>query len=118
MAVALLLLSVSRQVDDSPPAAEIGYVLVLLGETTEGRLKLESALERARSAGITDLRYGHVLDEDWHGHDRFQPKADKRQLVPLPEGVACFTVAATIAARAGASPQALRRGRRGRHSGR
>jgi len=59
-------------------------------------------LGRLRSAGITDLRYGHVLDEDWHGHDRFHRKPDDRQVVPLPEGVACYTVAATRAAKRGA----------------
>ena len=53
-------------------------------------------LARLRSAGITDLRYGHVLDEDWHGHDRFHRRPDGRQLVPLPEGVACYTVAASM----------------------
>jgi pimeloyl-ACP methyl ester carboxylesterase len=51
-----------------------------------------------RSAGITDLRYGHVLDADWQGHDRFQRKPDSRQHLPLPEGVACYTLAATTAA--------------------
>jgi hypothetical protein len=56
-------------------------------------------LGHLRSAGITDLRYGHVLDDDWHGHDRFQRKADSRHFLPLPQGVSCFTVAATTAAR-------------------
>jgi pimeloyl-ACP methyl ester carboxylesterase len=56
-------------------------------------------LGQLRSAGITDLRYGNVLDEDWHGHDRFHRKPDSRRVVPLPEGVACYTVAATTAAR-------------------
>ncbi|MDX1303640.1 alpha/beta hydrolase [Photobacterium sp.] len=58
-----------------------------------------SALSGLRSAGITDLRYGHVVDEDWNGHDRFHRKPDNRQIVPLPEGVACYTVAATTAAK-------------------
>ncbi|KAF0249660.1 MAG: PGAP1-like protein, partial [bacterium] len=53
-------------------------------------------LGKLRSAGITDLRYGNVLDEDWLGHDRFHCKPDNRQLVPLPERIACYTVAATI----------------------
>ena len=56
-------------------------------------------LARLRSAGITDLRYGHVVDEDWHGHDRFHRRPDGRQLLPLPEGVACYTVAASLASR-------------------
>ncbi|MGF1757063.1 GPI inositol-deacylase [Photobacterium sagamiensis] len=58
-----------------------------------------SALSGLRSAGITDLRHGHVVDEDWHGHDRFHRKPDNRQIIPLPEGVACYTVAATTAAK-------------------
>ncbi|MDE2417498.1 MAG: alpha/beta hydrolase [Burkholderiales bacterium] len=54
-------------------------------------------LGQLRSAGITDLRYGHVLDTDWQGHDRFRHKPDARTPLPLPEGIACFTVAATVA---------------------
>jgi len=58
-----------------------------------------TTLGRLRSSGITDLRYGHLLDADWQGHDRFHHKPDSRQLVPLPEEVACYTVAATLAAK-------------------
>ena len=54
-------------------------------------------LGKLRSAGITDLRYGHVLDADWQGHDRFHRKPDSRVPLPLPEGVACYAVAATLA---------------------
>jgi len=56
-----------------------------------------NALGQIRSAGITDLRYGHVLDDDWQGYDRFDLGRDQRLLLPLPEGVACYTVAATKA---------------------
>jgi hypothetical protein len=54
-------------------------------------------LGKLRSAGITDLRYGSLLDEDWEGRDRFAPGGDPRRVVPLPEGVACFAAAATTA---------------------
>ena len=79
-----------------------------------------------RSAGITDLRHGHVLDDDWQGRGRFgtadrraapssdapprgawrsqgwgQGFHDHRVQLPLPEGVACFTVAATLAPQRG-----------------
>lgn len=50
-----------------------------------------------RSAGVTDLRYGNLLDEDWHGRDRFARDGDRRRPVPLPQGVACYAVAATSA---------------------
>jgi len=43
-------------------------------------------LARLRSAGITDLRHGNVVDEDWSGGDRFEGAADRRQIVPLPAG--------------------------------
>jgi pimeloyl-ACP methyl ester carboxylesterase len=71
------------------------YLNIILGSTPYTRPF--TTLGRLRSSGITDLRYGHVLDEDWHGHDRFHHKPDNRQFVPLPEDVACYTIAATLA---------------------
>lgn len=56
-----------------------------------------TALGQLRSAGVTDLRYGNLLHEDWHGHDRFELKPDGRQIIPLPSSVNCYTVAATLA---------------------
>jgi pimeloyl-ACP methyl ester carboxylesterase len=60
-------------------------------------------LVELRSSGITDLRFGNVLDSDWQDQNRFKPKTkqeqDDREHLPLPEGVACFTVAATLAAK-------------------
>lgn len=61
-----------------------------------------TALGRLRSAGITDLRYGHVLEEDWRGRDRFRQSPDLRCIVPLPTGVACHAVAATLTSQRGA----------------
>jgi hypothetical protein len=54
-------------------------------------------LGKIRSAGITDLRHGSLLDEDWHGRDRFAHGEDARRPVPLPEGVDCFAIGATTA---------------------
>ncbi|QDL37055.1 DUF7379 domain-containing protein [Rhodoferax sediminis] len=56
-------------------------------------------LTRLRSAGITDLRYGYVLDVDWQGQDLYRPRLDSRKAVPLPEGVTCYAVAGTTAAK-------------------
>jgi PGAP1-like protein len=60
-------------------------------------------LVELRSSGITDLRFGHVLDSDWQDQDRFKPQSKQqqntREHLPLPENVACFTVAATLAAK-------------------
>ncbi|MGC4116827.1 MAG: alpha/beta fold hydrolase [Myxococcales bacterium] len=68
-------------------------------------------LGKLRSAGITDLRYGSVRDEDWDGHDRFALGADRRQPVPLPEGVECFAAAASTTRNPG--PRRRSGGRRG-----
>ncbi|MDP3422879.1 MAG: alpha/beta hydrolase [Burkholderiaceae bacterium] len=58
-------------------------------------------LGQLRSVGIIDLRHGHVLPQDWSGQAS-QPRAlgrhaDTRAPLPLPEGVNCFAVAATLA---------------------
>ncbi len=58
-------------------------------------------LGKIRSAGITDLRHGHVQDADWRGRDRFESPDDHRVPLPLPEGVACFAVAGTLAGQRG-----------------
>jgi pimeloyl-ACP methyl ester carboxylesterase len=58
-------------------------------------------LGKIRSAGITDLRFGNLVDEDWNKRDRFEPSGDLRLAVPLPEGVACYAIAATTGTTAG-----------------
>lgn len=60
-----------------------------------------SRLAKVRSAGITDLRHGSLLDEDWNGRDRFAHGAPLPHAVPLPPGVQCFAAAATIGKREG-----------------
>jgi hypothetical protein len=58
-------------------------------------------LGEIRSAGITDLRYGNLLDEDWHGRNRFEHTGDLRRAVPLPRAVNCYAIAGTTGQRAG-----------------
>ena len=53
-------------------------------------------LGRIRSTGITDLRYGNLLDQDWEGRDRFEHHGDVRIPVPLPKSVACYALAVTV----------------------
>jgi pimeloyl-ACP methyl ester carboxylesterase len=57
-------------------------------------------LGRIRSAGITDLRYGNLLDGDWQDRDRFKHVGDTRQAITLPEGVQCFAIAASTGSQA------------------
>ncbi len=59
-------------------------------------------LGRIRSAGVTDLRFGYVLDEHWQGRDRFAHGSDPRRRLALPDGVQCYAIAATTAAHGGA----------------
>jgi len=55
---------------------------------------------RLRSAGITDLRYGNLL-EDWAAHASRAHSSDQRRTVPLPDGVQCYSIGATIGKTAG-----------------
>jgi hypothetical protein len=54
-------------------------------------------LAQIRSAGVTDMRFGNILDEDWAGRDRFARGADMRHDAWLPDGVLCYAIAATTA---------------------
>ena len=58
-------------------------------------------LGQIRSAGVTDLRFGNVLDEHWQGRNRFAHGGDPRGRLALPEGVACYAIAATTAQKPG-----------------
>lgn len=76
------------------------WAQVLLGAFSPSRPLVR--LGQLRSAGITDLHFGNVIDEHWRGRDRFALGADERAPVPLPEGVRCYAVAARLARRPGA----------------
>jgi len=45
-------------------------------------------ITKVRSHGLTDLRHGYVIDEDWQEHD-------ERKIVPLPANVNCYAIATT-----------------------
>ena len=53
-------------------------------------------LGKIRSAGITDLHYGSMLDDDWKNRDRFARARRKPAVLPLPDGVECYAIAAVI----------------------
>ena len=59
-----------------------------------------SRLAKIRSAGITDLRHGSVLDDDWDGQDRFA-HGEAPPILALPAKVKCYAIAATIGKREG-----------------
>ncbi|MGE5089350.1 MAG: esterase/lipase family protein [Candidatus Levyibacteriota bacterium] len=53
-------------------------------------------LGQLRSAGITDLRHGSVLDRDWHGRERFGHAGYLRHAQPLPRDVPAFAIAGSL----------------------
>ena len=53
-----------------------------------------SRIAKLRSAGITDLRYGNVRDDDWQECDPFAHSPDRRLPLPLPRRVKCYALAA------------------------
>jgi pimeloyl-ACP methyl ester carboxylesterase len=57
-------------------------------------------LGKIRSAGITDLRFGSLVDQDWKKRDRFGRSGRPRVAVPLPKGVACYAIAGSTGKKA------------------
>jgi len=78
------------------PLERLGHWLETWWEKTPLTAPLAKA-GKLRSAGITDMRHGYVLDEDWQGRDRFStdPRGGPRR-VALPAGVRCYAIAATL----------------------
>ena len=76
------------------PLEKLGHLVTaaMLATVYAGPL----ALGRRRSAGIKDLRFGNLLDEDWQGHDPDRLHPDSRRVVPLLEGVEYYFIAATV----------------------
>ncbi len=56
-----------------------------------------AGLGNRRSAGIKDLRFGFLLDEDWQGRDCDSLWGDHRHHVPLLQGVDYYLIAAALA---------------------
>ena len=46
-------------------------------------------ITKVRSNGLTDLRYGNIIDEDWDSDG----VGDTREIIPLPKGVSCYAIA-------------------------
>jgi pimeloyl-ACP methyl ester carboxylesterase len=53
-------------------------------------------LGKMRSAGITDLRLGILVEEDWVNLDRFENELKQATVLPLPKTVECYAIAASI----------------------
>lgn len=78
------------------PLERAGHALDLALQQTPFTRPL--ALGKYRSAGIKDLRYGNLLEEDWQGWHPDRPGRDRRRLVPLLKDVDYYFIAATLGA--------------------
>jgi len=58
-------------------------------------------LGKIRSAGITDLRFGDLRDEDWQGHEQHKRAKAARHALPLPAATICYAAAATTGEKQG-----------------
>jgi len=43
---------------------------------------------KVRSSGLTDLRHGYIIDEDWNNEE-------VRKIIPLPKNIQCYSIATT-----------------------
>jgi len=82
------------------PLERLGHGVDLLLSVTPYAAPF-ARLARLRSEGITDLRHGNLVDEDWIAGDRFEAAADRRKPVPLSAGTRHFAIAGTMAAAEG-----------------
>lgn len=88
------------------PLERAGHWLELLLSAAPYAAPL-ARLGQVRSAGITDLRHGNLLESDWSGRSRFAPGTDRRQHLPLPRGVRCHAVAASTGSAHGSLKERL-----------
>ncbi len=72
-------------------ASKLGWALGHLAET-----RPYADLLNIRSAGIKDLRYGYVIDEDWAGCDADSCLADHRHEVELLETANHYAISAAL----------------------
>ena len=77
------------------PLERTGNYLDLILESIP-YVKPFARLGKIRSAGVTDLRYGNLIDEDWQDKDRFELQGDQRQFIPLPKRITFYNIAAAV----------------------
>jgi len=79
------------------PLEQVGNLLtsVLRYFDTPGT-QIPAQILNLRSAGIKDLRFGYVVDEDWAGHDPDALFQNNRRDIPFLQGVGYYFIASTI----------------------
>lgn len=77
------------------PLEQIGSYLDVFLESIPYTKPL-ARLAKIRSAGVTDLRYGNLIEEDWQNQASNELPKDHRCPIPLPTGIDCYSIAAVI----------------------
>jgi triacylglycerol lipase len=79
------------------PLEKFGNVVTnILEKIPNPFTKITKNVINLRSAGIKDLRYGYLLDEDWKGKDPDTLLKNSKNVVPLLEGVDYFIISGTV----------------------
>lgn len=77
------------------PLERMGHGLELILGLSSYTVALRKLAE-LRSAGITDLRYGNLRDEDWQGQGRFDYSEQKPTVLKTPESVSSLAIAGSL----------------------
>ncbi len=79
------------------PLEKFGNVVTnVLDKIPNTFVKITKNVINLRSAGIKDLRYGYLIDEDWKGKDPDTLLKNSKNLVPLLEGVSYYIISGTV----------------------
>lgn len=79
------------------PLEKFGNVVTyLLKKIPLFSTKLTGDIINLRSAGIKDLRYGYLTDEDWQNHHPDELLTNRKTVVPLLEHVSYFVITGTL----------------------
>jgi hypothetical protein len=77
------------------PLEKAGNIVDVILEATP-YAKPFAKLGKIRSAGVTDLRYGYIIDEDWQNKDRFKLLEDNSSNISLPKIISFYSIAAVV----------------------
>ncbi|MBP7281182.1 MAG: alpha/beta hydrolase [Leptospiraceae bacterium] len=79
------------------PLEKFGNVVTnVLDKIPNPFTKITKNVINLRSAGIKDLRYGYLIDEDWKGKDPDALLKNSKNPVPLQEGVKYYIISGTV----------------------
>ncbi len=80
----------------APLEKAVNLLTGILKNVQAAGAQVPAELLDTRSAGVKDLRYGYIVDEEWAGKNPDEVFADARRNLPLLDGVGYYFLAATI----------------------